>query len=84
MAERKRSKAAGNCSTVIDHKKHIHNSLKIYYNQAMKNITSYNRIGAALLAVIMMLAVFTGCQTKASVVNRGADSSRGIAFHAQK
>ena len=50
----------------------------------MKNITSYNRIGAALLAVIMMLAVFAGCQTKASVVNRSADSSRGTAFHAQK
>ena len=84
MAERKRSKAAGDRSPVINHKKHIHNAIKLYYNRAMKNITSYNRIGAALLAVIMMLAVFAGCQTKTSVVNRSADSSRGTAFHAQK
>ncbi len=47
----------------------------------MKNITRYNRIGAALLAAIIMLSVFAGCQTQASVTKRSADSNRGTAFH---
>ena len=47
----------------------------------MKNIKAYNRIGAVILAVIMMLSVFAGCQTQASMAGRGADSSRGTTFH---
>ena len=51
----------------------------------MKNITSNNRIGAVILAVIMMLSVFAGCQTKASMAKRSEDSNRGAVFHyAQK
>ena len=47
----------------------------------MKNITAYKRIGAVLLAVIMMLSVFAGCQTQASMTKRSEDSNRGAVFH---
>ena len=51
----------------------------------MKNVKAYKRIAAALLAVIMMLSAFAGCQTKASMAKRSADSNRGAVFHyAQK
>ena len=43
----------------------------------------YKRIAVSLLAALMMLAVLAGCQTKASIVKRGDNSSRGIEFHSK-
>ena len=57
----------------------------MYYNKAMKNIISKNKIIAAALAAVIMLSSMAACGKAATtVVQRKVQSNRGTTIHSVK